>query len=342
MISDNIKACIVRSRDEGLSYPTISRIFEVSADAARKLVDKERLIAEVGPKPTIRKSRFSGQVKRELGKIIAENPNIAATKIPRLLQEALPEGTAIPKRTTCQQMIKELGFERRKAKRKQFISSVNQQKRLEFAREYLAKEDWSWDLVIWSDETMVRKCSQGKEIYFWCHKDRETPPEFYNGQMQNGGFGVMFWGCFSRLGVGPLVVVEGSMNSQTYIEIIRDYLLDEIKAAKESFGVDMIFMQDNAPAHKSNAVTRFFQQRNIQTLPWPPQSPDLNPIENLWAIIKQRRATKFGVPRTRNDLIDQVLEIWDSIEPELIEVLADSAPRRLTKCLANNGLHSGY
>jgi hypothetical protein len=192
MISDNIKACIVRSRDEGLSYPTISRIFEVSADAARKLVDKERLIAEVGPKPTIRKSRFSGQVKRELGKIIAENPNIAATKIPRLLQEALPEGTAIPKRTTCQQMIKELGFERRKAKRKQFISSVNQQKRLEFAREYLAKEDWSWDLVIWSDETMVRKCPQGKEIYFWCQKDRETPPEFYNGQMQNGGFGVMF------------------------------------------------------------------------------------------------------------------------------------------------------
>ena len=76
----------------------------------------------------------------------------------------------------------------------------------------------------------------------------------------------------------------------------------------------MVFMQDNAPCHKTNLVMDFLARNRIQTLDWPPQSPDLNPIENLWAIVKARRFKKFGIPRTRIELIEQIFEMWNAID----------------------------
>ena len=73
-----------------------------------------------------------------------------------------------------------------------------------------------------------------------------------------------------------------------------------------------------------------------------PQSPDLNPIENLWAIIKSRRQKKYGVPATKEDIITQVFDIWTSIELELLETLADSAINRFKACILSQGGMTKY
>jgi hypothetical protein len=76
---------------------------------------------------------------------------------------------------------------------------------------------------------------------------------------------------------------------------------------------------------------------NVRCLKWPPQSPDINPIENLWAIIKARRQKKFGTPNTKAEIIEQIFDIWDNIEPELVEKLADSANKRVNMVLKLKG-----
>ena len=87
------------------------------------------------------------------------------------------------------------------------------------------------------------------------------------------------------------------MNAVNYIELLQDTVLPELAAA----GRPMVFMQDNAPCHKAKVVMDFLAENNIETLRWPPQSPDMNPIENLWAIIKAKRQKNmvFQLPKTR-------------------------------------------
>ncbi len=94
----------------------------------------------------------------------------------------------------------------------------------------------------------------------------------------------------------------------------------------------MSFMQDNAPCHKAASVSTFLDENEVNRLEWPPQSPDLNPIENLWAIMKAMRQKYFGVPVNKEDLIIQVELVWDELEPELAYTLAESAKTRLAIC----------
>ena len=215
-------------------------------------------------------------------------------------------------------------------------------KRVEFAREMLSLGPDYLRRVIWSDETTVRKCPKDKEKKIWTHKSVEKKDLPVNPQIHSGGFSVMFWGCFSFYGLGPLVALDDSMNASRYVDLLKETVIDEIKAAAELSGEEMILMQDNAPCHKARQLTAFLAESNVKLLPWPAQSPDLNPIENLWAIVKRRRDFKFGVAGSRAELIEQVFSIWNEIDLELCQKLASSVPNRLKECISLNGKVTKY
>ena len=150
----------------------------------------------------------------------------------------------------------------------------------------------------------------------------------------------MFWGSFSCYGVGSLLPVEGMMNAEKSIKVVeKKVAADLANAFPDGSGV---YQQDSGPCHKAKKVIDYMKKMKITVLDWPGNSPDLNPIENLWSIIKLRLRSKDYTTKTR--LIEAIIRIWyrDPEIKEKCQTLVDSMPNRVQQVLKNNGCHIMY
>jgi transposase len=103
---------------------------------------------------------------------------------------------------------------------------------------------------------------------------------------------------------------------------------------------DCIFQQDNDPKHTARSIRTYLENYEVPTLPWPSQSPDLNPIENLWSILDLK--VKDRKPSNEEALFEVLKEAWQNLEPELLTKLADSMPDRIEAVIAANGYPTKY
>ncbi len=115
------------------------------------------------------------------------------------------------------------------------------------------------------------------------------------------------------------------VNAAIYQDILEHFMLP---SADKLYGdADFIFQQDLAPAHTAKGTKSWFNDHGVTVLDWPANSPDLNPIENLWGIVKRKmRDTR---PNNADDLKATVKETWASIPPQQCHKLITSMPRRI-------------
>ena len=101
-----------------------------------------------------------------------------------------------------------------------------------------------------------------------------------------------------------------------------------------------VFQHDNAAVHTVNVVERFLRHRGAKVLPWPALSPDLSPIENLWAIVSKKVYSRYFP--TVEALWAAIQQEWNSTPVEVLHHLYDSMPDRLTCCLKAHGYPIRY
>ena len=135
---------------------------------------------------------------------------------------------------------------------------------------------------------------------------------------------VSVWGCFSSNGLGDLVVFTDNLDSTMMRNILKDHLVQSANRLFPSGG--WWFLQDNDPKHTSLIVKQWLFRNGIQCIDFPPYSPDLNPIENLWNDLKRRVESHNAA--NIEELQQHLSTQWEETNADLLAELAASMPRR--------------
>jgi hypothetical protein len=290
----------------------------------------------------------SERTDREIKRLAMSKKKENISKITRELKQTL--GDAAPSRKTVERRIHEAPVKCYKLIKKPLITDQTKQARFAWAEAHLNWTRHQWGHVLWTDESPMSLWLDDSGGVVWLPLDHDLKDRIAP-QVPHGGGGFSIWGCFSSRGVGPLVRIDGSMNGAWYHDtILKHHAMPHIetlihsqhKAASKRDRV-WYYQHDNARPHVSNRNMRYLNSKveewkpKLQVLVWPSHSPDLNPLENVWSIIKAKLRDYDRRPSNLDQLWARVQRIWEQIPKELCRKLAQSMPTRVREVIQKEG-----
>lgn len=305
----------------GRDTRTIKKFVEKSQDGRKKRAEKKRR------KLSVKELR---RIKRE------------ASRHPLASSAAIFQSCSLPEvsRSTRCSVLREHAKVKKSPKLPP-LNKTHKEKRMQWAQQYL-KTDFS--KVLWTDEMRVTLDGPDGWARGWVANGQVTPTRLHR---QQGGGGVMVWaGIIKDEVVGPFQVPEGvKINSATYCDLLNSTMFKQwFNKKSAAFKRSTILMQDNAPSHASKFTTSWLADKGFKDaklMVWPPVSPDLNPIENFWSILKQDIYHEGRQFSSKKSLWEAVLAATSKISPEQIRKLTASVDGRLLSVIQKKGGHIG-
>lgn len=315
------------------NYKKIKKLwpFHVSDCRLHELLEK-KVFSAVHFKPTEEKRARKRATSKKFDQLFIQE----SKKQPFLSSEDRKNSLKAPvsSRTIRNRLIS-AGLKAYSARKVPYLSQNNINCRLSFARKHVLRINWK--NVLWSDETKVNLFGSDGKVHVRRPKNTPYQSKHTLKTVKHGGGNIILWGCFSSSCVGPLFLVKDKMCDVDYTNILQQVMLPY---AEEEMPLKWKFQRDNDPKHSSKLAKKWFRYNNIRLLEWPSQSPDLNPIEHLWGILKMKMAGYK--PKNKSDLWEKVQAEWYNIDPLICARLVDSMGRRCTEILKNKGGTTKY
>ena len=231
---------------------------------------------------------------------------------------------------TIRRRLNEAGFKYSKPLQKPLLTQRHRNIRLSWARSLV---NYSWNQMIVSDETVFRAHEIRK--FFWQRPGKRKVCRTIKYSVK-----INAWGCLSKSGFGRIVCFKNNLISSFLCNSIYRYAF--LPTARRHFGrsQNWYLLEDNDPKHRSKFSIKWKKKQGIQTLPWPSRNPDINPIENLWSLLKVKVAARH--PTTTKELIKAIKTEWNGLPQELASNLIASMTRRVLNVIDSNGDYTMY
>ena len=333
--SQAVRDKIIEEHKKGIGYRKISAKFNIPVSTIGNLIIKWKTHGTTINRPrTGAPRKISTRAFRMIARKVTKDRNTTRGE----LQKELEGSGIVVTKPTISNALRREGFKSRTARKTPLLKKKHLRDRLKFANDHLHEPDGYWDKIIWSDETKIELFGKNTTRRVWRKDGTAYDPKNTIPTVKFGGGSIMVWGCFTSKGPGALHIIEGKMDATKYVEILNNCLLSSVKAL--GMGRKWIFQQDNDPKHTAKMTSKWFEEKKINVLQWPSQSPDLNPIENLWRELKI--AVHKRDPRNIQDLKKVCVEEWAKIKPDHCKKLIATYKRRLEAVIANNGYATKY
>lgn len=322
---------IIQYHRDGRSVREIARTLKLAKSTVQNCIQRFKTTGsgESRPRsgrPRVTDKRHDSRMKR----LVLMNPSLTSSDIKECMQS--PAST----RTIRRRLVIDFNLRSRRPAKKPLLTPAQMKKRVEFCHRH---KDWTvqqWSQVLFSDESTF--CQFGSSV----SRVRRLPntrflPQNTVSTVKHSPK-VMVWGCFAAAGRGSLVFVPvgKTVDAKFYLDMLKDRLQRSMTLLN-----CQVFQQDSAPCHTAKSVKNWMQSERVTVLEWPGNSPDLNPIENLWFMMK--RKVRKHAPTSMADLQYWIKRVWvQEVTNESCARLATSMPRRIQAVLSSRGKMTKY
>lgn len=323
-------------RSTGKTQREIARIVGVSKTGVVTTLNRiEQTESYIDKKRSGRPKKLTKRDERALVMLSTRDRFKTAPDLQAEINKAVANPVSV---TTVKSVLKKHGLSGRIAVKKPLLRAVNKRKRLKFAQKYKHWTVEQWKSVLWTDESKFEIFGNKRRQYVRRRVGERYDPKCITPTVKHGGGSVMVWGGFSYDGVGALVKIDGIMKKEQYHSILKN---SAIPSGIGLIGYGFTFQQDNDPKHTSLLCRNYLESKEnegvLQFMEWPPQSPDINPIELLWDELDRQVRTMR--PTSKSHMWECLKRAWYSLDVKKLQKLVERLPRICQAIIKARGGH---
>ena len=333
-ISDEIRGRIIGMSEGGSTQVQIAATIKVSVRTVKRLVKffRENGTYKHEPCGGSHTTKLSDRDVRSILRFSKNNRRASVSEIASVCP------TPVCGRT-IQRLLHRSGIFSRIAVKKPFLTPRHIYQRLVFAQKYRGWSAEDWERIIWTDESTFEIGKNSRQVRVWRTANERYSSNCIVPTFKSGRTSLMIWGAFAGGQKSKLVfMLKDRRSAKDFVEVVYEGELFHFMVKVPN----AVLMEDGAPVHRSKICEEWRQLRLLEKLNWPANSPDLNPIENLWKILKDAVQRNKACPRNIDGLKVVLEREWKSISETKLLQLCHSMPSRLQAVIDANGGHTRW